>query len=524
MRWLAFLLLMLAPTAAYADRLAVLELRGSAERDALLMLTNSVRAGAVDGLRGTTIDVMTRENMATLLQDMGIDVDCAEGVCEVETARNLGAQYVLSGEVLRVEGSWVVDLKLHETTGATLLDTREAVGSSQLALREVLKGGAARLVEEGLGLAPSEPRATGALIREESTGFELESAAEHIVAFESEPAGAVVLVAGTLLCAATPCTRRLPEGSLRVEMQRERYVPSRRTVQVVAGMKPVRVVLDATFGWLSADTDPPGLALTLDGSDTDAISERELDPGVYEVLLADERCHLRAGERVVIEAGTRSRVTVPARPREAGLRVDVEDSEHNALEGRVVVDGRDLGAAPGPYRLALCSQTVEVRAEGFGGWSEELQLTEGEVTALRAQLARDGTSATPAQEDGSEYGRGGGFYGKKAGGAPQVTTGDAIVLGAVDKPVIDRIVGQHLAQIRYCYQRELSKDPELLGDIIVKFVIAKDGAVSSASTKKSTMGNPIVEKCVNSRFMRMRFPRPTGGGIAIVSYPFRFEP
>ena len=78
-------------------------------------------------------------------------------------------------------------------------------------------------------------------------------------------------------------------------------------------------------------------------------------------------------------------------------------------------------------------------------------------------------------------------------------------------------------QIRYCYQRELTKNPAIKGKIVIKFVIAKDGSVSSANTKSSTMGSPTVENCVVSRFMRMQFPEPKGGGIVIVSYPFFFS-
>jgi hypothetical protein len=79
-------------------------------------------------------------------------------------------------------------------------------------------------------------------------------------------------------------------------------------------------------------------------------------------------------------------------------------------------------------------------------------------------------------------------------------------------------------QIRYCYQRELTKDPNLGGKIVVKFVIAKDGTVSSAQTKATTMNNASVENCINGRFMRFKFPEPKGGGIVIVSYPFIFSP
>ena len=62
------------------------------------------------------------------------------------------------------------------------------------------------------------------------------------------------------------------------------------------------------------------------------------------------------------------------------------------------------------------------------------------------------------------------------------------------------------------------------GDLVVKFVVNKDGSVSQADLKRNTMGNQAVESCVLSRFMRMQFPQPAGGGIAIVSYPLRFSP
>ena len=104
------------------------------------------------------------------------------------------------------------------------------------------------------------------------------------------------------------------------------------------------------------------------------------------------------------------------------------------------------------------------------------------------------------------------------------STGDPIILGALDRSLIDEVIRRHGNQIAYCYQRELTKYPSLAGRITTKFVIAKDGSVSSSQIKTSTMGNETVESCVNGRFMRMQFPRPVGGGIVIVSYPFAFSP
>lgn len=121
------------------------------------------------------------------------------------------------------------------------------------------------------------------------------------------------------------------------------------------------------------------------------------------------------------------------------------------------------------------------------------------------------------------YGRGGGNFGAKGEGAIGAVGGDPIILGALDRALIDAVIKRHMNQIRYCYQRELMKNPALKGKLVIKFVIAKDGSVSSASTKSTTMNNAAVQDCVVGRFLRMQFPEPKGGGIVIVSYPFIFS-
>ena len=122
------------------------------------------------------------------------------------------------------------------------------------------------------------------------------------------------------------------------------------------------------------------------------------------------------------------------------------------------------------------------------------------------------------------YDSGGGQFGVKGVGLAAVPSGPPIVLGNLDTPLIQAVIKRHMNAIRYCYQRELTKNPRLSGKDVVKFVIAKDGSVSSATTKSSSLNSPAVESCINGRFLRMRFPEPRGGGIVIVSYPFIFSP
>jgi len=121
-------------------------------------------------------------------------------------------------------------------------------------------------------------------------------------------------------------------------------------------------------------------------------------------------------------------------------------------------------------------------------------------------------------------GAGEGSFGAKSSATPSAVAADAIVLGSVSKTEIDRVVKQQLAQFRYCYQKELNKHPSLAGRVVIKFVIAADGSVSSAKVNSSTLNNETVENCLCSRFLRLSFPEPAGGGIVIVSYPFVFQP
>ncbi len=124
---------------------------------------------------------------------------------------------------------------------------------------------------------------------------------------------------------------------------------------------------------------------------------------------------------------------------------------------------------------------------------------------------------------GSGWGKERGYHGVKTDGVPNVTSGDVILLGGLRKDQIDRVVKKHLSQIRYCYQKELNRNPTMAGKVQVRFVIDKDGHVSNAKIQGTSLNSPVVENCICERFMHFKFPKPTGGGIVIVTYPFVFN-
>ena len=102
--------------------------------------------------------------------------------------------------------------------------------------------------------------------------------------------------------------------------------------------------------------------------------------------------------------------------------------------------------------------------------------------------------------------------------------GDPVIIGALDKDLIHAVAKRNMNQIRYCYQRELTKDPTLGGTVVVAFTVAGDGSVTRARVKSATLDSTAVSGCIVNRFKQFRFPEPKGGGIAVVSYPFVFSP
>ncbi|MFT4621426.1 MAG: Ca-activated chloride channel family protein [Myxococcota bacterium] len=180
-----------------------------------------------------------------------------------------------------------------------------------------------------------------------------------------------------------------------------------------------------------------------------------------------------------------------------------------------------VGGLVGAKGVAMGAGGLGSRGVGAGGGGTGRGLVAGSGACCSgAGVAGRGTRGVGSGASG--YGGGGGTFGSAAS-AVSVSSAEPVVLGSLDKTLIQQVIKRHMNQLRYCYLRELQKDPKLEGKVVVKMVIAADGTVSQADIKSTTLGNEAVESCVQQRFERMQFPAPGGGGIGIVSYPLVFE-
>jgi hypothetical protein len=98
----------------------------------------------------------------------------------------------------------------------------------------------------------------------------------------------------------------------------------------------------------------------------------------------------------------------------------------------------------------------------------------------------------------------------------------ADVDGALDKAVIARVVRAQSNSVKACYERELTKNPNLAGRVLVRFTIDGRGR-SAVDDVEAAPGLEALVPCLESRVQTWLFPAPAGGGVVHVSYPFVFN-
>lgn len=132
----------------------------------------------------------------------------------------------------------------------------------------------------------------------------------------------------------------------------------------------------------------------------------------------------------------------------------------------------------------------------------------------------------------STAGRGGGKNASGMGGLAAGATGsggvglieeESEITGGLDREIIAQYIKTKLGQILYCYERQLSANPDLFGKVAVKFTIGPSGSVEQQLIGDSTLKNATVEGCILNRVAAWKFPNPQGGTRVMVTYPFLFK-
>jgi len=93
--------------------------------------------------------------------------------------------------------------------------------------------------------------------------------------------------------------------------------------------------------------------------------------------------------------------------------------------------------------------------------------------------------------------------------------------GTLDPGSIRNTIKRYSGQIQRCYERQLKKNNNAAGKVIVNFTIGKAGRVTQTKVTNDSVGGG-VGTCVAGVIKGLRFPRPDGGEV-MVNKTFVFE-
>ena len=281
---------------------------------ALLKLSDRLDSGCSSTHKDEHL-IMTRENMLEILFDMGKDASCMEGQCEVEVGRNVGADLIVTGDILKMGSMYVLTLKLYDTTSGALLNSSRRGRRRSLPTENKTHDQSRVLFQKGLGLSGGSTSSAPVNIESGFTGGSVENddwmvdaGNTAIVAFESNPTGAVVLVDGQMLCSSTPCSKEIKAGNHTVVFQKERYFPYESMVNAKSGMT-FEKRLKSPLWSCECLIQSIGCERLIDGETfgSTPINRKEVDAGIH-TLSIDDPCYVGQDYRFQMQFSVEKRM------------------------------------------------------------------------------------------------------------------------------------------------------------------------------------------------------------------------
>jgi formylglycine-generating enzyme required for sulfatase activity len=336
----------------------------------------------------SSVQVLSEENTVTILRDMGVELADCQGDCEVEIARNLQADWLLSLQLVRFGTVWNLQLNLFETATGALRGSERATAERQDRLVDAAEAATGRLaLVVGARDTPGARGVFGAA----GEAWELPELVGVLVTFESTPPGATVTLDGSYL-GETPLTRELSPGprSLRFSLPRYEDREERLTVDMAT---TIARELTPLFGWLTVESTPAGQPVWLDGvpAGITPLTDHLLGHGAHTVLVGDSARTYPVGEHFTLAKGERRSLRYTVALREGGLLVRCADEDGNALALPVRVNGEPRGESPLQLKLPVGEHLVEA-----GGQRRTVRLTERQVEELNLQVAAPAPATTPS--------------------------------------------------------------------------------------------------------------------------------
>jgi len=111
--------------------------------------------------------------------------------------------------------------------------------------------------------------------------------------------------------------------------------------------------------------------------------------------------------------------------------------------------------------------------------------------------------------------------------APVGDPGDSVqiegLLGDIPQDDVERVLARKNDAIAECYQEALDALEQIEGSVVLELDVGPDGSVAAAHLRSGSLGSAATEACIVALAKRLKFPKPSGGSHASISYPLTLE-
>lgn len=119
------MILLLSSLAWGVKNIAVLDFETvSGPKQCARFAEETVRTMISEGLDREKYNLYTKENLLAMIKTEILGKSCVEGACQIEIARNIGADYAITGSFYRISNIEYLSISLYETKEGTLLEKK----------------------------------------------------------------------------------------------------------------------------------------------------------------------------------------------------------------------------------------------------------------------------------------------------------------------------------------------------------------------------------------------------------------
>lgn len=192
------------------------------------------------------------------------------------------------------------------------------------------------------------------------------------------------------------------------------------------------------------------------------------------------------------------------------------------MQGELFAGGDPLGAV-GTNALASLNGIAQGDGEGLGGGDSlfaGVGAAPGPHGGPKGSLTTRGVRATCTDCRTVQT-----AFGKKQPKTlrePKIIPQKPIIADGLNREEVMRIIRTKKSQYRTCYEKALQQDRDLEGKIRVVFTVGPQGQVLVAKADENTVSDAVAD-CITRRMKAWRFPKPRGGGLVEIRYPFLFR-